>query len=48
MKYRHTKTASFVSRPNRFTAIVELDGEKETVHVKNTVRCRNVIKLIMI
>lgn len=43
MKYRHTKTASFVSRPNRFTAIVELDGEKETVHVKNTGRCRELL-----
>ena len=43
MKYRHTKTAFFVSRPNRFTAIVELDGQKETVHVKNTGRCRELL-----
>lgn len=43
MKYRHTKTAAFVSRPNRFTAIVELNGQKETVHVKNTGRCRELL-----
>ena len=43
MKYRNTKTAAFVSRPNRFTAIVELDGQKETVHVKNTGRCRELL-----
>ncbi len=43
MKYRNTKTAAFVSRPNRFTAIVEIDGQKETVHVKNTGRCRELL-----
>ena len=43
MKCRNTKTAPFGSRPNRFTAIVELDGQKETVHVKNTGRCRELL-----
>ena len=43
MKYMHTKTAAFVSRLNRFTAIVELNGQKETVHVKNTGRCRELL-----
>ena len=43
MKYMHTKTAAFVSRLNRFTAIVEHNGQKETVHVKNTGRCRELL-----
>ena len=43
MKYKNTKTAIFVSRPNRFTAIVEISGQKETVHVKNTGRCRELL-----
>ena len=43
MKYENTRTAIFISRPNRFTAIVEIDGEKETVHVKNTGRCRELL-----
>ena len=36
MKYEHTIKARFLDRPNRFIAHVELDGETETVHVKNT------------
>ncbi len=28
----------FLSRPNRFIAKVEIDGQEETVHVKNTGR----------
>ena len=39
MKYRSVVEARFVSRPNRFVAVVELDGRRETVHVKNTGRC---------
>lgn len=39
MKYSKIKTGRFVSRPNRFIALVELDGRTETVHVKNTGRC---------
>ena len=33
----------FLSRPNRFIAHVEVDGKKETVHVKNTGRCRELL-----
>ena len=43
MKYRHVVQASFLDRPNRFTARVLLDGQKETVHVKNTGRCRELL-----
>ncbi|MBO7275354.1 MAG: DNA/RNA nuclease SfsA, partial [Clostridia bacterium] len=32
-----------ISRPNRFIAKVELDGREETVHVKNTGRCRELL-----
>ena len=43
MKYPSTLTASFISRPNRFVARVELDGREETVHVKNTGRCKELL-----
>ena len=34
---------SFVARPNRFIAHVEMDGQVQTVHVKNTGRCRELL-----
>jgi len=40
MKYKNTCEGRFVKRPNRFVAQVELDGREETVHVKNTGRCK--------
>lgn len=43
MKYRNITKAVFLSRPNRFVAEVELQGRKETVHVKNTGRCRELL-----
>ena len=43
MKYRIVHQAVFVERPNRFIAHVELDGCQETVHVKNTGRCRELL-----
>ena len=43
MQYAHVREARFVSRPNRFVARVELDGGVETVHVKNTGRCRELL-----
>lgn len=33
----------FHDRPNRFIAHVEIDGKIETVHVKNTGRCRELL-----
>lgn len=36
MRYDRVTTGTFVSRPNRFIAEVEVDGRIETVHVKNT------------
>ena len=33
------ETGKFLERPNRFVAYVEIAGQKEIVHVKNTGRC---------
>ena len=43
MRYGNVRQAVFIERPNRFIAIVELDGRRETVHVKNTGRCRELL-----
>lgn len=43
MKYYDMIRAVFIERPNRFIAIVLLDGHEETVHVKNTGRCRELL-----
>ena len=43
MIYPRTREAVFLSRPNRFVAEVELEGKQETVHVKNTGRCRELL-----
>ena len=43
MKYGKVISARFLSRPNRFIAKCEVDGETETVHVKNTGRCRELL-----
>ncbi|MCH5317534.1 MAG: DNA/RNA nuclease SfsA [Eubacterium sp.] len=39
MKYRNVVSGKFIERPNRFIARVEVGGVIETVHVKNTGRC---------
>lgn len=43
MKYKNTVLGRFVDRPNRFIAHVEIDNIIETVHVKNTGRCRELL-----
>ena len=43
MKYEKIVRGIFLSRPNRFVAKVMVDGEEETVHVKNTGRCRELL-----
>lgn len=43
MKYRKVVKGKFIDRPNRFVAHVELEGRMETVHVKNTGRCREIL-----
>ena len=43
MRYENVCRAAFLERPNRFIARVELNGRTETVHVKNTGRCRELL-----
>ncbi len=43
MEYANLIPGYFLSRPNRFIAKVEIDGVEETVHVKNTGRCRELL-----
>lgn len=43
MIYENIVRGRFISRPNRFIAYVEVDGEEQTVHVKNTGRCRELL-----
>lgn len=44
MKYREIAAAEFIERPNRFIAYVDLCGKRTKVHVKNTGRCRELLK----
>lgn len=43
MRYKRTIIGQFQSRPNRFIANVLVNGSIETVHVKNTGRCRELL-----
>ena len=43
MQYTNTVRGIFRDRPNRFIAHVETGGILETVHVKNTGRCRELL-----
>jgi sugar fermentation stimulation protein len=43
MEYRNTIVGTFISRPNRFIAYVDVNGSVEKVHVKNTGRCRELL-----
>lgn len=43
MKYRNIIHGKFASRPNRFIAKVWVEGKLETVHVKNTGRCKELL-----
>ena len=43
MKYGEMIPGRFCTRPNRFVAHVELKGQEEICHVKNTGRCRELL-----
>lgn len=43
IKYKNIVEGKFVDRPNRFIAHVEVNGTVETVHVKNTGRCKELL-----
>jgi len=45
MKYVNMIPGTFLARPNRFIAHVEIDGQTEVVHVKNTGRCRELLSV---
>lgn len=43
MIYDRVVEARFIERPNRFVAVVEIEGRREVVHVKNTGRCKELL-----
>ena len=43
MQYGKMVAGRFVARPNRFIAHVEINGQVEICHVKNTGRCRELL-----
>ncbi len=44
MQYENIRKAVFLSRPNRFIAHIEMDGEEKICHVKNTGRCKELLQ----
>ena len=44
LKYANIKEGIFVSRPNRFIAVVNIDGKDEICHVKNTGRLKELLQ----
>ena len=43
MRYPSVIPGRFLDRPNRFVALVETEEGVQTVHVKNTGRCRELL-----
>lgn len=43
MQYTSMVSGHFLERPNRFIAHVEIDGQTQICHVKNTGRCRELL-----
>ncbi len=43
MYYHNMVPGVFLARPNRFIAHIEIDGQVEVCHVKNTGRCRELL-----
>ena len=44
MRYEKVTTGTFISRPNRFIAMVEIDGVVHKCHVKNTGRTHEFLR----
>ena len=44
MRYERIQKAVFIERPNRFIAYAKLSGKRETVHVKNTGGCPELLR----
>ena len=45
MQYENVVQGRFLSRPNRFIAVVDIGGTETVCHVKNTGRCRELLVL---
>lgn len=43
MRYKNIVKGTFIDRPNRFIANVDIDGVPTVCHVKNTGRCRELL-----
>lgn len=43
MEYKNIHKGIFKSRPNRFIAYAEINGQEEVCHVKNTGRCKELL-----
>ena len=43
MRYEDIRPAVFLARPNRFVAVIETEKGRETAHVMNTGRCRELL-----
>ena len=43
MQYGNIVSGTFLARPNRFIAHIEIEGKEEICHVKNTGRCRELL-----
>lgn len=43
MRYEYMMEGTFIERPNRFIAYIEVNGKQVTAHVKNTGRCRELL-----
>lgn len=41
--YKNILEGTFIERPNRFIAIVNIEGKEEICHVKNTGRCKELL-----
>ncbi len=44
MNYKHIHRGIFRERPNRFIAYIDIESRQETVHVKNTGRCAELLR----
>ena len=44
IQYQQVVEGVFLHRPNRFLAQVLIDGKEEMVHVKNTGRCKELLR----
>ena len=43
MRYKGIVSGIFIDRPNRFIANIWVNGERESVHVRNTGRCKEIL-----